>query len=167
MNQDQQDHIIVFRDHRPGPGICGAKPLYTRDISTGRWISRITGKEPIQLGDQWDLPAGDICRNCLLLTLTIGDDAFELHHWTHRGDSAPTPTDIAEDALRRKELDETTETDAPPPMPPPPRPNPGAATPPRRNNRPPQGRKPRRTPSPPQAPRHNRKPRLQRHPVAA
>ena len=29
MTQDDQDHIVIFVAHRPGPAVCGSNPRYT------------------------------------------------------------------------------------------------------------------------------------------
>ena len=139
-------------------------------MSTGHWTSDLTGNPAIQLGDQWDLPAGDTCQDCLLLTLTIGDDPFELDHWTKRPISAPKPTAIAESALRNHEIEEDTEPPAPTPAPPthPLHNTPPAAPPTNRNKTPSPRRNQRRgPPRNQQKPRQNKPPRQHLQPVTA
>ena len=104
MNDPPQDHIVPFRHRRPGPSVCGERPWYNRDPRTGVWRNTNTGNPLILIGDQWDLPAGDVCPNCLILTLTLGDDTSELSYWTHRHRETDRPVDIAQNAFREREI---------------------------------------------------------------
>ena len=113
MTDTPLDHIVTFQEQRPDLSICGERPQYTREPRTGQWTSRDTGNPPLHLGEQWDHPAGDLCPNCLILTLTLGDDTSELSHWIDRPASADKPIDIAEAALRGIEIIEM-DTQQPP-----------------------------------------------------
>lgn len=114
MTDSDQDHIVLFEDARPHAAVCGDRPLFTRS-PRGVWRSNLTGNPPIQPGEQWDHPAGEICPDCLILTLTLGDDPTELAHWANRSLSSTKAVAIAETAIRDAEIAEQDATDPPPP----------------------------------------------------
>ena len=114
------EHILIEDQHgRPRP-VCGERAQYQRDPITMKWANPCTGGPAPFLGEEWDIPVGDLCPNCLVLVLTLGDDPCELTFWQQPDPGRPTPLEIAETALRDIEID------AEPPAPP--RPIPAAPT---------------------------------------